>query len=119
MDKKWIIKEKGDPRIVKQLAEGLNVSESLANLMVQRNITSLQEAEAFFKPSLDYLHDPFLMKDMNIAVDRISSAIAKNEKILVYGDYDVDGTTAVALMYSFLKQQYSNVLYYIPDRYKE
>ena len=87
--------------------------------MAQRNISSIEEANAFFNPSLDYLHDPFLMKDMNIAVDRISTAVKKNERILVYGDYDVDGTTAVALMYSFLKDQYSNVEYYIPDRYKE
>jgi single-stranded-DNA-specific exonuclease len=87
--------------------------------MAQRNISSAGEATSFFNPSLDYLHDPFLMKDMNIAVDRISTAVKKNERILVYGDYDVDGTTAVALMYSFLKDQYSNVEYYIPDRYKE
>lgn len=119
MDKRWVLKEKGDSVVVKQLADSLGVSISLANLMVQRNITSPGEANSFFQPSLDYLHDPFMMKDMNIAVDRISSAISKNEKILVYGDYDVDGTTAVALMYSFLKEQYSNVLYYIPDRYKE
>jgi single-stranded-DNA-specific exonuclease len=119
MDKRWVVKEKGDIAVVKQLAVALDVSESLANLMVQRNITSAQEAKAFFNPGLDYLHDPFLMKDMNIAVDRISTAVKKNEKILVYGDYDVDGTTAVALMYSFLKDQYSNVDYYIPDRYKE
>jgi single-stranded-DNA-specific exonuclease len=119
MDKKWVIKEKGDPVVVKQLANALGVSESLANLMVQRNITTPEEAEAFFNPSLEYLHDPFLMKDMNLAIDRISSAISKNERILVYGDYDVDGTTAVAMMYSFLKERYSNVDYYIPDRYKE
>jgi len=119
MDKKWVVKEKGDSAVVKQLAVALGVSESLANLMVQRSITSVDEAKTFFSPSLDYLHDPFLMKDMNIAVDRISTAVKKNEKILVYGDYDVDGTTAVALMYSFLKDQYSNVEYYIPDRYKE
>jgi single-stranded-DNA-specific exonuclease len=119
MDKRWVVKEKGDTAVVKQLAGILGVSDSLANLMVQRNITSADEAKAFFNPSLDYLHDPFLMKDMNIAVDRISTAIKKNEKILVYGDYDVDGTTAVALMYSFLRDQYSNVDYYIPDRYKE
>jgi len=119
MDKKWVIKEKGDPVVVKQLASALKVSDSLANLMVQRNITSPAEAEAFFNPSLEYLHDPFLMKDMNLAVDRLSSAINKNERILVYGDYDVDGTTAVAMMYSFLKERYSNVDYYIPDRYKE
>jgi single-stranded-DNA-specific exonuclease len=119
MERRWVIKEKGDPVVVRQLADSLGVTYSLANLMVQRNITSKSEADSFFMPSLDYLHDPFLMKDMNVAVDRISSAINKNEKILVYGDYDVDGTTAVALMYSFLRQQYSNVLYYIPDRYKE
>jgi single-stranded-DNA-specific exonuclease len=119
MDKRWVVKEKGEASVVKQLGTALGVSESLANLMVQRNITSPEEATAFFNPSLDYLHDPFLMKDMNIAVDRISTAVKKNEKILVYGDYDVDGTTAVALMYSFLKDQYSNVDYYIPDRYKE
>jgi single-stranded-DNA-specific exonuclease len=119
MEKRWVVKEKGDIAVVKQLAGALGVSDSLANLMVQRNITTAEEAKAFFNPSLDYLHDPFLMKDMNIAVDRLSSAVKKNEKILVYGDYDVDGTTAVALMYSFLREQYSNVDYYIPDRYKE
>jgi single-stranded-DNA-specific exonuclease len=119
MEKRWVVKDKGDSAVVSQLAKILGVSESLANLMVQRHITSQAEALAFFNPSLDYLHDPFLMKDMNIAVDRISSAVKKNERILVYGDYDVDGTTAVALMYSFLKDQYSNVEYYIPDRYKE
>ncbi len=119
MEKRWVIKEKGDTAVVKQLSAALGISEALANLMVQRNITTPDEALAFFEPDLGYLHDPFLMKDMNIAVERISTAIKKNEKILVYGDYDVDGTTAVALMYSFLKEQYSNVEYYIPDRYKE
>ena len=119
MEKRWVVKGKGDTAIVKRLAGALGVSESLANLMAQRNISTAEEATAFFNPSLDYLHDPFLMKDMNIAVDRISTAVKKNERILVYGDYDVDGTTAVALMYSFLKDQYSNVEYYIPDRYKE
>jgi single-stranded-DNA-specific exonuclease len=119
MEKRWVIKEKGDIAVVKQLSAALGISEALANLMVQRNITTPDEALAFFEPDLGYLHDPFLMKDMNIAVERISTAIKKNEKILVYGDYDVDGTTAVALMYSFLKEQYSNVEYYIPDRYKE
>lgn len=119
MEKRWVVKEKGDYAVLKQLAGELGVSETLANLMVQRNISSPAEANTFFNPSLDYLHDPFLMKDMDVAVDRISMAIKKNERILVYGDYDVDGTTAVALMYSFLKDQYSNVEYYIPDRYKE
>ncbi len=119
MEKRWILKERGEIATVKTLATALGVSESLATLMVQRSITTPEEAHAFFNPSLDYLHDPFMMKDMNIAVDRLSTAIKKNEKILVYGDYDVDGTTAVALVYSFLKEQYSNVKYYIPDRYKE
>lgn len=119
MEKRWVIKEKGDSTVVKQLAVALGISEALANLMVQRNITTPDEALAFFEPDLGYLHDPFMMKDMNIAVERISTAVKKNEKILVYGDYDVDGTTAVALMHSFLKEQYSNVEYYIPDRYKE
>ena len=111
--------EKGDIAVVKQLSSGLGVPVALANLMVQRHITTPEEAKTFFEPDLSYLHDPFLMKDMNIAVERISTAIKRNEKILVYGDYDVDGTTAVAMMYSFLKEQYSNVEYYIPDRYKE
>lgn len=119
MEKKWVIKEKGDLATIKHLSGVLGISEALANLMVQRNVTSVSEAKAFFEPNLGYLHDPFLMKDMNIAVERVSTAIKKNEKILVYGDYDVDGTTAVALVYSFLKEQYSNVDYYIPDRYKE
>ncbi len=119
MDKRWVIKEKGDPAVVRQLAGNQNISEALANLMVQRGITTPEEAKAFFEPDLGYLHDPFMMKGMTTAVDRISTAIKKNEKILVYGDYDVDGTTAVALVYSFLREQYSNVEYYIPDRYKE
>lgn len=119
MEKKWVVKEKGDTATVKQLASALGISDPLADLMVQRNITTSAEAKAFFSPSLDYLHDPFLMKDMNIAVDRISTALKRHEKILVYGDYDVDGTTAVALIYSFLREQNSDVEYYIPDRYKE
>ncbi|MFO7853608.1 MAG: single-stranded-DNA-specific exonuclease RecJ [Bacteroidota bacterium] len=119
MEKNWIIKENGDSVVLKQLMKSLDVPQSLANLMIQRGITSFEEAESFFRPSLDNLHDPFLMKDMNIAVDRISSAIYKNEKILVYGDYDVDGTTSVALMYAFLRNIYPNVDFYIPDRYSE
>lgn len=119
MDKRWIIKERGDQVVVKQLAGALNVPESLANLMVQRNLYTPAEADSFFKPSLADLHDPFLMKDMDKAVDRITKAINRNERILVYGDYDVDGTTSVALMYSFLSKLYNNLDYYIPDRYSE
>jgi len=119
MEKRWIIKERGDQVVVNQLAGALNVPESLANLMVQRNIFTPAEADSFFKPSLADLHDPFLMKDMDKAVDRITKAINRNERILVYGDYDVDGTTSVALMYSFLSTLYKNLDYYIPDRYSE
>ncbi|MGM0667740.1 MAG: single-stranded-DNA-specific exonuclease RecJ [Bacteroidota bacterium] len=119
MERNWVIKEAGDNVVVKQLMNSLDVPHALATLMVQRGITSFEEARSFFRPSLDNLHDPFLMKDMNIAVDRISSAIYKNEKILIYGDYDVDGTTSVALLYSFLRNIYPNIDFYIPDRYKE
>ena len=119
MEKKWIMKDRGDSELVQRLAGELGVSESLANLMVQRKITIPAEANSFFNPSLEDLHDPFLMKDMNRAVDRLSGAIEKGENIMVYGDYDVDGTTAVALVYSFLKKHGANVEYYIPDRYKE
>ena len=119
MEKNWIVKETGDNVVVKQLMNSLDVSQPLANLMVQRSITSFEEAQSFFRPGLEYLHDPFLMKNMNIAVDRISSAIYKNEKILIYGDYDVDGTTSVALMYAFFRNIYPNIDFYIPDRYAE
>jgi single-stranded-DNA-specific exonuclease len=119
MEKNWIIKEQGDNVVVKQLMNSLDVPHPIANLMVQRGITSYEEARSFFRPSLENLHDPFLMKDMNIAVDRISSAIYKNEKILIYGDYDVDGTTSVALLYSFFRTIYPNIDFYIPDRYTE
>ena len=119
MDKKWVIKEKGDIVITEQLAKSLEIDNRLANLLVQRGIHAPDEAHSFFAPDLSGLHDPFLMKDMNIAVDRISSAIGRNEKILIYGDYDVDGTTSVALVYSFFRNIYSNLDYYIPDRYEE
>ncbi len=119
MEKNWVIKEKGDSVVIKQLMKSLEVSEPLANLMAQRSITTYDEAKQYFRPEFDALHDPFLMKDMNIAVDRMSSAIDKNEKILVYGDYDVDGTTSVAMMYSFLTRYCTNVDFYIPNRYRE
>jgi single-stranded-DNA-specific exonuclease len=119
MEKRWIIKEQGDRGGVMQLAGKLGVPEAIAQLMVQRGINSSDEADAFFSPSLEDLHDPFLMRDMDKAVDRISGAILRKERILVYGDYDVDGTTSVALMYSFLRKIYGNVDYYIPNRYRE
>lgn len=119
MVKSWIVKEQSDPIKVAELATSLGIDAVLANLLVQRGVTSFDEAKAFFRPSLDDLHDPFLLTDMDKAVERLHRAMENNEKILVYGDYDVDGTTAVALMYSFLKPRYNNVSYYIPDRYSE
>ena len=119
MEKRWVLKEKGDFETVRKLQNELNINIHLANLLVQRGIRTFDEAKAFFRPQLSDLHDPFLMKDMDIAIERIENAIANNEKILVYGDYDVDGTSAVALVYSFLKEHYTEVDFYIPDRYSE
>lgn len=119
MEKTWTIKEKAEFAEIENLANGLDVDQNIANLLLQRGIKNKKEAKAFFEPELSDLHDPFLMKDMNIAVDRISTAIEKNERILIYGDYDVDGTTSVALIYSFFKERYDNLGYYIPDRYRE
>jgi single-stranded-DNA-specific exonuclease len=119
MEKKWLLRERGDESVVTTLATEMAVPAAIANLMVQRGITNKKQAEEFFNPSLKGLHDPFLMKDMNRAVDRISTAISRNEKILVYGDYDVDGTTSVAMMYAFLRERHTSLDYYIPDRYHE
>jgi single-stranded-DNA-specific exonuclease len=119
MDKNWKIKEQGDPSIVQHLAEVLGIDKVLSNLLVQRGIHTYEEAKAFFRPELLHLHDPFLMKDMDRAVDRISIALKNKEIIMVYGDYDVDGTTSVALVYSFLKKYTSNLLFYVPNRYDE
>lgn len=103
----------------KALAKEIGISPVLCRLLQERGITSAAEAKRFFRPQLSELHDPFLMKDMDIAVDRLNQAMGRKERILVYGDYDVDGTTAVALVYKFLQQFYSNIDYYIPDRYNE
>ncbi|MCB0821734.1 MAG: single-stranded-DNA-specific exonuclease RecJ [Bacteroidales bacterium] len=119
MDKRWVLKKQGDENIVKHLSEVLNIDLNLANLLAQRGVSTFDEARLFFRPSLEELHDPFLMNDMHNAVDRIEAAIKKGEKILVYGDYDVDGTTAVALVYTFLRSIYSNIDFYVPDRYQE
>ncbi len=119
MEKRWIIKKQGDRDKVDTLAGLLNIGPSLANLLIQRGVNDFNEAKEFFRPSLSKLHDPFLMKDMDIAIDRVEQAINNNERILVYGDYDVDGTTAVALVYTYLKTIYANVDFYIPDRYSE
>lgn len=119
MKKRWKLKQAGGKQHIAHLQEVLGISDVLATLLVQKKIYTYQEAKSFFRPQLESLHDPFLMKDMDKAIARITEAINKNEKILVYGDYDVDGTTAVALVYSFLKEHYEHMDYYIPDRYLE
>ncbi|HEY6163237.1 MAG TPA: single-stranded-DNA-specific exonuclease RecJ [Bacteroidia bacterium] len=119
MEKRWTIKAQGDAGAVNKLSGELNISPLLANLLVQRGINNFDEAKKFFRPSLDDLHDPFLMLDMDAAVARIEQAIKNGEHIMVFGDYDVDGTTAVALVYTFLSKIYDKVSFYIPDRYKE
>ena len=116
---RWTLKPKPDINKVRNLQNSLQIEEVIASLLVQRGIESYEEARHFFRPSLDELHDPFLMKDMDKAVARIESAILQNENILVYGDYDVDGTTAVSLMSTYLLSIYPNVATYIPDRYDE
>jgi single-stranded-DNA-specific exonuclease len=116
---RWTIKPKPSEEKVKKLAEALNVSEFVATLLVQRGIETFEEARQFFRPTLADLHNPFLMKDMDKAVERIELAIKNNENILIFGDYDVDGTTAVSLVASYLKTYYPNVATYIPDRYDE
>jgi single-stranded-DNA-specific exonuclease len=116
---RWTIKPKPAPEQVRQLAQELNVDPLIATLLLQRGITTFEQAKAFFRPSLDHLHDPYLMKDMDLAVNRIEQAMANQENILVFGDYDVDGTTAVSLVSSYLKSIYPHIATYIPDRYAE
>ena len=118
-EKKWILKDVVAGETVARLSSELGIDPVLARLLVQRGIGTFQEARAFFRPSLDNLHDPFLMKDMDKAVERVEAAVRSGEKILVYGDYDVDGTTAVSLVYSFLQRLTRNVDFYVPDRYDE
>ncbi len=115
----WEQKQTTNSAVVDKLKQELNISTSLSELLVQRGVTTFDEAKEFFRPNLENLHDPFLMKDMDVAVSRINEALRNNEKIMIYGDYDVDGTTSVALVYSYLKEFYDHILAYIPDRYKE
>ncbi len=123
VEKRWILKETPDAEnkqlLVNELAKSLNIDAHLATLLWQRNVHNYDAAKAFFRPQLADLHDPFLMKDMDKAIDRLQTAIDNQENILIYGDYDVDGTTAVALVYGFLQQFYPKLQYYNPDRYKE
>jgi single-stranded-DNA-specific exonuclease len=116
---RWKLKPEINPQIKLKLAQELGVDNIIAKLLVQRGIHSFEQAKAFFRPSLTDLHNPFLMKDMDLAVARIENAIKNNENILIYGDYDVDGTTSVSLISSYLKTIYPNIATYIPDRYAE
>lgn len=116
---RWTLKPKPLEEKIKNLAQALDVEDFVATLLVQRGIETFDDAKNFFRPSLDHLHDPFLMKDMEKAVARIELAIENQENILVFGDYDVDGTTAVSLVSAYLKSYYPNVATYIPDRYLE
>lgn len=117
--KVWKYKESGDDASVVHLMEVLGVTRPIAKMLVQRDILTLEQARSFFRPNIHSLHDPYLMKDMAKAVERISEALKNDEKILVYGDYDVDGTSAVALLYSFLSKLTTHIDFYIPDRYSE
>lgn len=116
---RWTLKPKPSEDKIKHLAQALNVEDFVATLLIQRGIETFDDAKNFFRPSLEHLHDPYLMKDMDKAVARIELAIENQENILVFGDYDVDGTTAVSLVSAYLKSHYPNVATYIPDRYAE
>lgn len=118
-NKRWILRKDYDIEVVDNLAEAIGVDKIIATLLVERGITTFEEARRFFRPSLDQLHDPFLMKDMDRAIARINEAVRRRERILVYGDYDVDGTSAVALVYSYLQSFHRNIDFYIPDRDSE
>ena len=118
-EKKWNLMEQADPAKVEKLSAEVGIDRVLAELLVKRGVETFDQARSFFRPNLDDLHDPFLMKDMDVAVERLHKAISTGEKILVYGDYDVDGTTAVALVFSFIRRFTANVDFYIPDRYDE
>src|SRR5215467_16270102 len=118
MEKRWTILNSDEEKI-KSLQEALKIHPAICRILVQRNIQTFDLAKNYYRPQLTDLHDPWLMKDMDKAVDRIVSAIGSEEKILVYGDYDVDGTTAVACMYQFLSKLHSNIDFYIPHRYRE
>ena len=116
---KWIPINVPNQKEIDSVVKNLSVDLLISKILVQRGLNTFDKAKKFFRPKLEDLYDPFLMKDMDIAVDRIQNAISKKEKILIYGDYDVDGVTSVALVYSYLVKNYSNVIKYIPDRYKE
>jgi single-stranded-DNA-specific exonuclease len=119
MNRLWIRKSQVREEKIEELSKELNLNSFLTAILIQRGISTFDDAKSFFRPSLDQLHDPFLLKGMDVAINRIKAAIDKAEKILVFGDYDVDGTTAVALVFGFFKTFYQNIDYYVPDRYSE
>ncbi len=119
MEKRWVLKKKPDIELVEQLSKQLNIDSTLTELLIHRGVYTFEQARSFFRPQLSDLIDPFLMKDMDKAVNRVNFAKNHGEKILIYGDYDVDGTTAVSIVYSYLKNDYNKVDFYIPDRYDE
>ena len=119
MEKKWIYKQEPDTKVVESLSKSLNINRYLSKILVQRRIKTFDHAKDFFRPSLDMLHDPFEMLNMDKAVNRLTEAIFNKEKILIYGDYDVDGTTAVSLTFLFLSEFSDLLEFYIPDRYTE
>ena len=119
MNKRWLYRSLPPTEQVNALTTALGIRPTLASLLVQKGITQFDQAKAFFRPSLDALHDPFSMKDMDKAVHRLGQAIAQKERILVYGDYDVDGVTSVAMFYGYLKTLQASTEFYIPDRYTE
>ena len=118
-EKHWVQHQLSDENAADSLSKDLNIGKDLATVLLARGIRDLGEAKAFFRPSLEQLHDPFLMNGMEVAVNRILQSIEQNENILVYGDYDVDGTSAVALVYKFISKIHRKTGFYIPDRYAE
>ncbi len=119
MTKRWTPKPEPDSKLVEEISSAININKTLSGILIQRGVSNFESAKKFFRPVLADLHDPFIMKGMHIAVERIHKAIETGEKILVYGDYDVDGTTSVATVYSFFHKIYPNLDFYIPDRYTE
>ncbi|WP_313514163.1 single-stranded-DNA-specific exonuclease RecJ [Sphingobacterium sp.] len=119
MQKRWVLKPKKNVEQAKKLQQELGVNHIIAELLINREVETFDQAKDFFRPSIDNLHDPFLMKDMDRAIDRIERGIGNKEKILIYGDYDVDGTTAVSVVYSFFRDFHTGLEFYIPDRYAE
>lgn len=119
MQKRWIYKDLPDQEKINRLCKDINVSTPTASILLQRGIINFEDAKNFFRPSWDHLHDPFLMKNMDKAIDILTTVLQEKQKILVYGDYDVDGTTSVALVYRYLSHMTDAIEYYVPDRYTE